>query len=77
MTKFQDQNILSLATMEAVRTFNDAFSRHDVVSLMAAMTEDCIFENTNPAPDGTRYQGQSEVKAFWKGILQEFSRCSL
>ena len=58
------------ATLEAVQRFNEAFNRHDVEAVMAAMTEDCIFENTNPAPDGTRYLGQAEVRTFWESFFQ-------
>ena len=33
-------------TLEALQRFNDAFARHDVDAVMAAMTADCLFENT-------------------------------
>ena len=46
--------------------FNEAFNRHDADAMMAMMTEDCIFENTFPAPDGTRYEGQALVRQFWE-----------
>ena len=39
--------------MRVVLEFNEAFNRHDVPGMMKLITEDCIFENTNPAPDGT------------------------
>jgi ketosteroid isomerase-like protein len=54
------------ATHEALQRFNDAFARHDVDAVMAAMTDDCLFENTSPAPDGERYVGQAAVRAFWE-----------
>jgi len=53
------------ATRAAVERFNAAFDRHDVDGVMAAMTPDCVFENTSPAPDGERYAGQAAVRAFW------------
>jgi len=31
---------------------------------MMAMTEDCVFENTVPPPDGERYTGQAAVRAY-------------
>jgi len=62
----------SIATLESVRRFNEAFNRHDVDGVMAAMTDDCVFENTNPAPDGKRYQGQAEVRAFWQRFFQNY-----
>jgi uncharacterized protein (TIGR02246 family) len=45
--------------------FNQAFNRHDVDGMMALMTEDCVFENTDPPPDGARYAGQEAVRQFW------------
>ena len=53
-------------TLEAIQRFNDAFNRHDVDAVMAVMTEDCVFENTYPPPDGERYEGQAAVRAFWE-----------
>lgn len=52
-------------TLAAVERFNEAFNRHDVDAVMNAMTEDCIFENTNPSPDGTRIVGAEAVRAYW------------
>jgi ketosteroid isomerase-like protein len=63
-------DLQSIAPLEAVRHFNEAFNRHDVDAVMAAMTADCVFENTNPAPDGKRYHGQAEVRAFWEAFFQ-------
>ncbi len=53
------------ATIAAVDRFNDAFNRHDVDAVMAAMTDDCVFENTSP-PNGQRYEGQAQVRAAWE-----------
>jgi cation diffusion facilitator family transporter len=53
------------STAEAVERFNEAFNRHDVDAVMAAMTDDCVFENTSP-PDGRRYEGQDQVRAAWE-----------
>jgi len=58
------------ATLAAVERFNAAFNRHDVDAVMAAMTEDCIFENTNPAPDGTQYKGAAKVRAYWEKFFK-------
>jgi ketosteroid isomerase-like protein len=58
------------ATLAAVTALNDALNRHDVDAVMAAMTDDCIFDNTYPPPDGTRYVGQAAVRAFWEEMLR-------
>ncbi len=61
---------LSASTLAAIERFNAAFNRHDVDGVMAAMTEDCLFENTGPAPDGERYQGAAAVRDFWARFFQ-------
>jgi ketosteroid isomerase-like protein len=56
------------ATVAAVDTFNEAFNRHDVDAVMAAMTDDCVFESTSP-PMGERHVGQSAVRAAWEDFF--------
>jgi ketosteroid isomerase-like protein len=51
--------------LKVIERFNDAFGRHDVEGVMSAMTDDCVFESTEP-PDGGRYEGQTAVRAFWE-----------
>lgn len=60
------------SVVRTVLAFNDAFNRHDVAGMMALMSDDCRFENTAPAPDGTVYVGKEAVTQFW----QEFFRAS-
>jgi ketosteroid isomerase-like protein len=54
-----------------VLEFNEAFNRHDVAGMMKLMSEDCVFENTAPAPDGTVYAGKDAVTEFWQGFFRE------
>ena len=70
MQENKQENAISAATLEAVERFNNAFNRHDVDAVMAAMTDDCVFENTYPPPDGTRYEGQVAVRAFWEHFFR-------
>ena len=58
------------ATLDVIRRFNDAFNRHDVDGVMALMTSDCVFENTQPPPDGERFVGAAPVRAFWKRFFE-------
>lgn len=53
-------------TLSVVEHFNAAFNRHDVDEVMNWMTEDCVFENTAPMPDGTRLEGAAAVREFWQ-----------
>lgn len=57
--------------MRLVLAFNQAFNRHDVAGMMALMSEDCVFENTAPPPDGDRYAGAEAVRRFWEAFFQE------
>lgn len=57
--------------VRAVMDFNDAFNRHDVDGMMKLTSEDTVFENTSPAPDGTIYKGREVVSQFWRGFFQE------
>jgi ketosteroid isomerase-like protein len=53
------------ATLDAVNRFNDAINRHDAAAVAAMLTDDSVFENTGPVPDGTRVEGKAAVAAFW------------
>ncbi len=70
MTQTQPlQDEVTAATIAAIDRFNEAFNRHDVDAVMAAMTDDCLFENTGPGPDGGRFQGQAAVRQVWEGFF--------
>lgn len=58
------------ATSAAVDRFNAAFDRHDTDAVMAAMTDDCAFESTGPAPNGERYEGAAAVRAVWEQFFR-------
>lgn len=53
-----------------VLAFNDAFNKHDVTEMMKMMSEDCVFENTDPAPNGTVYSGKEAVTQFWHDFFR-------
>lgn len=56
--------------IRAVLEFNEAFNRHDVAGMMKLMSENCIFENTAPAPDGSFYKGRDAVAGFWEDFFR-------
>ena len=53
-------------TLDVVSRFNDAINRHDAAAVVALLSDDTVFENTGPAPDGTRIEGKAAVAAFWE-----------
>ena len=54
-------------TRATIDHFNDAFNRHDAEAVAALLTEDTVFEDTSPAPDGKRVEGKAAVAEFWRG----------
>ena len=59
------------AAIRIVLAFNEAFNRHDVPEMMKLMSDNCVFENTDPAPDGTRYSGKEAITQFWQNFFHE------
>ncbi|MBN1449842.1 MAG: nuclear transport factor 2 family protein [Anaerolineales bacterium] len=59
------------SAVRIVLEFNEAFNRHDVEGMMKLMSEDCVFENTNPPPDGAVYSGKEAVTRFWQDFFRE------
>jgi ketosteroid isomerase-like protein len=53
------------ATAAAVARFDAAFALGDIDAVLAAMTDDCVFESTAP-PDGVRHVGPAAVRAAWE-----------
>jgi len=70
-----EQNVQSQeqATRAAINRFNEAFNRHDADALAALLTDDTVFEDTSPAPDGRRIEGKAAVVEFWRGWFEHNS----
>jgi ketosteroid isomerase-like protein len=62
----QNAALQEQATRSTVDRFNRAFNLHDADGLAALLTEDTVFENTSPAPDGRRIEGKAAVVEFWR-----------
>ena len=55
-------------TAALMQRFNDVFQRHDPAALAELVAEDCVIENTQPAPDGARHVGREACVALWTRI---------
>jgi ketosteroid isomerase-like protein len=53
-------------TRDIIDRFNEAFNRHDAEALAAWLTDDTVFEDTSPPPDGRRIEGKPAVVAYWR-----------
>ena len=64
------------ATRKTIESFNEAFNRHDADGLAKFLTEDTVFEDTSPAPDGRRIEGKAAVVEFWRGWVSRSNHLS-
>jgi len=55
-------------TREVIDQFNHAFVEHDAAALDDLISEDCVMEGIQPAPDGERYEGREACLAFWRAL---------
>jgi ketosteroid isomerase-like protein len=46
---------------DTIERFHEALNRRDLAALGDLITDDCVFEATSPAPDGTRHVGRRAV----------------
>ena len=58
----------SSRTLQIMQRFNQAFLQHDGSLLDDLIAEDCVMENVEPTPDGTRYVGRKACLEFWQKL---------
>jgi ketosteroid isomerase-like protein len=61
---------MSEQTQAAAQRFHDALNAHDIDAVAGCITDDCVFEDTEPPPDGARHTGR---KAVLDAIRQFFA----
>lgn len=59
--------------LKVVEAFGAAWADHDLDAAIALITEDCVFDSTGPAPDGTRAVGHKAIRAAWKPIFDDLA----
>ena len=57
-----------LAVIEA---FGAAWADHDLDRAIELITDDCVFDTTEPAPDGTCYVGKVAIRQAWRPIFED------
>ncbi len=60
--------MLNRETAEVIQRFNDAFQHHDPALLLMLVAQDCVIENTQPAPNGSRHVGREACLTVWQGL---------
>ena len=56
------------STSEVIRRFNEAFQQHDPAALRELIADDCVIENSNPAPNGSRHVGREACLELWQRL---------
>jgi len=68
MTRGSFNDAESRQTEAVLRRFNQVFLTHNPAALDELVAEDCIVENTQPAPDGSRHEGKDACIDLWARI---------
>ena len=66
MNSAQNPPMSAQATRMVIDRFNEVFNRHDADALAPLLTDDTVFEDTSPPPDGRRIEGKAAVVEFWR-----------
>ncbi len=59
------------SSLDVVEAFGKVWAEHDLQGALALVTDDCVFEATGPAPDGTRHVGYDAVREAWRAIFDD------
>ena len=55
-------------TATVIQQYLDAFLHHDPTLLPKLIAEDCVIEDIQPAPDGSRIVGRAACLAAWQSL---------
>jgi len=58
-------------TRALIEQFNACWAEHDLDAALALLSEDCVFDATSPAPDGTRVVGPAAIRDLWEPIFAD------
>jgi ketosteroid isomerase-like protein len=54
---------------DLIAAYTDAMNSLDLEAVLSFLSDDCVFEDTEPAPDGTRYEGKEAIRAAWTEMM--------
>jgi ketosteroid isomerase-like protein len=57
--------------IQVVDAFGAAWAAHDLDAAIEMITDDCVFDATDPAPDGTRHVGRAAIRKAWEPIFDD------
>lgn len=59
--------------LAVIDAFGAAWSAHELDRAIELVTDDCVFDATGPAPDGTRCVGKAAIRQAWRPIFEDRS----
>ena len=68
MTSGSFNDAESRETETILQRFNQVFLTHSPAALDELVSDDCVIENTQPAPNGSRHEGKAACVALWTQI---------
>lgn len=68
MTQDSFNDPQSAQTAEILTRFHHVFRHHNPEALQDLVADNCVIENTQPAPDGSRHEGKAACIELWTGI---------
>lgn len=56
--------------IRVVLEFNKACNHHDVPGMLQLMSEECLLENSGPAPQGAACHGREAIARYWEDFFR-------
>jgi ketosteroid isomerase-like protein len=60
-----------MTELDIIDAFGAAWAAHDLDAALAFLTDDCLFDSTEPAPDGSRFVGPDAIRGAWQPIFDD------
>jgi ketosteroid isomerase-like protein len=64
---------MTLEPIAVVEAFGAAWANHDLEAAVSLLSDDCVFDATGPAPDGSCHVGPEQISRAWKDIFEDSS----
>jgi ketosteroid isomerase-like protein len=65
------------SALRVVLAFNEALNRQDVEGMKQLLSDDCVFESADPAPDGAAYDGKEPIAQYWRDFFRKVPQAQI
>jgi ketosteroid isomerase-like protein len=59
--------------LSLIEAFGSSWADHELDRAMSFLSDDCLFDATGPAPDGTPHRGHEDIRRAWNPIFDDRS----